>query len=170
MKKLLLASLVFCGLSASAGMYSSDNYINVQAGLGVSDFNRINLGLESSRFVVSYGMPLSSNGNYIGFTEIGIKLLTVLLSAKYGYEFMRNNNFSFGLDVALLFGIPASSYRSSSFTDLAFGTEGGVFVKVNATDVMSFFIRAGAFHETPLEYLSDLSVAFFVDLGMQYNL
>ena len=108
MKKLLLAGLVICGFTSHAGMHGGDNYIHVQAGLQITnDLLRI----ENGRIAFSYGMPLESDmGSYFGFTEIGIKAPTALLSLKYGYECMRDSIFSFGTDVAVLLGISPLSF------------------------------------------------------------
>ena len=170
MKKILLAGLVICGLSAHAGMGSGDNFISFQAGL--SNFSHI--GLEDSRFVLSYGMDIESNRDYVGFAEVGIKAPVALLSLKYGYEFMRQDTFSFGVDIAVLFGIPGYSFqRGVAMSDLALGNEVGAFVKMEATDNISGFIRGGIWHETSFRNLSNLnsnSVRSFADIGVQYNL
>ena len=169
MKKLLLAGLFFYGISSHAGMYSGDNYINVQAGLQIAnDLFKI----ENGRLVLSYGMPLESNmGNYMGFTEIGIKAPTALLSLKYGYECRRDQTFSFGLDATLLFGISSLSLLGNyAMTDLVLGGEPGIFVKMNLADNTSVFVRGGVLLEAPIKNLNDLFFAPVIDLGLQYKL
>ena len=170
MKKLLLASLVICGLSAQAGMGSGDSYISLQAGVGTDDVNR--MGLEDSRIVLSYGMDIESNMSYMGFAEIGIKAPVALLSLKYGYEFMRDDAFSFGIDIAVLLGLPGNSLQRIDMDNLALGNEVGIFLKMEATDDISGFIRGGVLHETPFRSLSYLtnSIVPFADIGIQYNL
>ena len=170
MKKLLLSGLVICGFAAHAGMHGGDNYIHVQAGLQTAnDLLRI----ENGRLAFSYGMPLKSNmGNYLGFTEIGVKAPTALLFLKYGYQCMRDRTFSFGTDVALLFGIsPLSLAGNYAMTDLVLGGEPGIFVKMKAGDNMSLSLRGGLLLEAPLKnLLNDLFFIPVVDLGFQYNL
>ena len=171
MKKLLLASLIICGLSAQAGMGSGDSYVSLQAGIGTDDVSRINL--ESSRIVLSYGMDIESNMSYMGFAEIGIKAPVALVSLKYGYEFMRDDTFSFGVDISILLGIPGLSLQRTNMMDhLALGDEVGVFVKMEATDDISVFVRGGVLHETPFQNLSNFSnfIVPFADIGIQYNL
>lgn len=176
MKKLLLTVLFIWGLSAHAGMRTGENYINVQAGLNLINlvgFYTINFP-EDVRFTLHYGMPFESDmGNSLGFAEIGFKVPTFLLSLKYGYEFMRDNFFSFGIDIALLFGIPTENYDSFSFDG---GGELGVFVKMEITNNISGFIRGGFGKEVLLTTLLDTGAPKgyvflpFVDLGIQYRL
>ncbi len=169
MKKILITSLILCGLYAQAGMGSGDNFIALQAGLSTDNFNRIEL--EDSRFVLSYGMSIESQGDYFGFAELGIKAPVALLSLKYGYEFMRHDTFSFGADIAILLGISGKSLRSSMMmNNVALGNEVGVFVKMEATDDISVFVRGGALHETDFNYLNNLKIMPFADIGIQYNL
>lgn len=168
MKKILLISLIFFGLYAQGGMNSGDNFISVQAGLG--DLNSIR-GLESGRLVISYGMNLESGMSYIGFAEIGVKAPLALLTLKYGYEFMKEEAFSFGLDIAILFGMPGRSSLRSSM-NLALGNEAAVFAMLEATDSISAFIRGGVSHETSIQYLSNFisKLSPFVEIGMRYHL
>ena len=169
MKKLLLTGLLAYGFFVHADMHLEDNYINVQAGLqAVNDPFKP----ENSRFVLSYGISFESEmGNYLGFAEIGIKAPTVLLSLKYGYELMRDNDLSFGTDIAFMFGIPAISFLGNyPTTDLGLGVEPGVFVKIKAGYNMAFFVRGGILFETPFQDLKDLFIAPIVDLGLQYKL
>ncbi|MDE0151801.1 MAG: hypothetical protein OXK80_04830 [Bdellovibrionales bacterium] len=166
MKKIILTGLLVCGFYAQAGM--GDSYINVEA--GVSEFSRI--GLEDSRIVLSYGMNIESGMSYAGFFEVGIKAPVALASLKYGYEFMRDDEFSFGVDIAVLIGIPGDSLRTNRMNDIALGNEVGVFVKMEATNDISVFVRGGVLHETPINYLNrwQNSIAPFADIGIQYNL
>lgn len=170
MKKLLLAGLIICGLAAQAGIHGGDNYIHVQAGLQIA--NDL-LKIENGRFAFNYGMPLESNmGNYFGFTEIGIKVPTALLSLKYGYQCMRDSTFSFGTDIALLLGISPLSFAGNyAMTDLALGVEPGIFIKMKAGDNISISLRGGLLLEAPFKnLLNDLFLMPSVDLGFQYNL
>jgi len=171
MKKFLIAGLMICGFSAQADMGLEDRYINLQVGVGTGNFN--SMGLENSRIVLSYGMDIESNMSYMGFTEIGIKAPVALLSFKYGYEFMRHDNFSFGADIVVLIGIPGHSIGTSNMiNDLALGDEVGAFIKMKATDDVSVFIRGGVLYETPFRSLGSFTsyIVPFADIGIQYNL
>ena len=85
---------------------------------------------------------------------------------------MRDSTFSFGTDVALLFGIsPLSLAGNYAMTDLVLGVEPGIFVKMKTGDNMSISLRGGLLLEAPLKnLLNDLFLMPSVDLGFQYHL
>ena len=170
MKNLLFAGLIICGLTAHAGMHGRDHYIHFQAGMQISnDLLRV----ENGQATFSYGMPLESDmGSYFGFTEIGVKSPTALLSLKYGYQCMRDRTFSFGTDIALLFGISSLSLAGNyAMNDLVLGGNPGIFVKMKTGDNLSLSLRGGLLLEAPLKnLLNDLFLMPVVELGFQYHL
>ena len=101
MKKLLILSLLLYGLYAQAD--SKNNYIDISGGLSAGGISALPV------FSLGYGRHIINSNSYLGF--IGINLgsivvgksrLPIMAEVKYGYEFMRNNTFSFGLDILAL--------------------------------------------------------------------
>ncbi len=137
MKSLILSFLLSTGFFAQAMM--NDSFVSLSGGV---DFNN------SILIQASFGDSIiSAMENYYGFYEIGaraegiLKDTDYLLSAKYGYEFMRQNRWSFGLDMGFIFGV-ANNWNLNS---LGYGVEAAIFSQFKVTDNLGVFVRLNFF-------------------------
>ena len=164
MKKLVLSFLISTGLFAQAMMDNS--FIGLTGG---AEAEADSLGKMEARVQLSFGHSImdSMDTNY-GFFEVGIGSTNFLddsrngiVSLKYGYEFMINDQFSLGLDVG---GFVASDFGSD--VSLEFHGMASVFALFNVDDSIGILARLGAslpFEESP-------SVRVLGELGLRWYL
>ena len=164
MKKILLMGFIFASLCAYSNQFVADrsHFLSFSAGLNSTGIEPVEP--QYSRFHLSYGTSITSQHNYFGFFEMGMKAPTALLTLKYGYEFMRNYMISFGFDTLASIGVPANAL---SRDPLGFTNDVGIFINVNATAPFSIFVRGGVQQET---FFFDMMVTPYVDLGFRYYL
>ena len=169
MKNLFFIILLVCGLYAKADMHSMghDGYFTIHVGMDVGDFS-----VEQIFGTLGYGRNFMSQGSYMGFGELGLKGLTnLMIFVKYGYEFMQHSDFSFGLDLAVLFGMAGFDLNEvGDFDALGFGNTLGVFGKAKIADSMSVLLRVGAKHDTRLDDVGSIvdNILPYVDVGAHW--
>ena len=161
MKKLLVLSfLISTTFFAQAMMDNS--FIGLTGG---AEAEADSLGKMEARVQLSFGHSImdSMDTNY-GFFEVGVGStdffndLDDIVSLKYGYEFMINDQFSLGLDVG---GFAASDFESD--ISLEFHGMASVFALFNVDDSIGILARLGAslpFEESP-------SVSVLGELGIR---
>ena len=171
--KSLVACLILAGsLSAYAGL-TDDSFVIVSGGLN----GMPNESMGEVSYGVEAGKNLYSGQDYAGFLSLGLgvlgtpsmKPLTVglpfvdmvpYLTLLYGWEFMRNNVLSWGLDVSYGVGWLNSLWYSVN--------SGGVFGKWNLDD-FSVLLRAGACgHNKEIGFNTNFGP--YAHLGVQFNL
>ena len=172
MKNLLVVILLVCGLYATAGMHDMDRegYFTVHVGMDV-DFG--SFGVENVFGTLGYGRNLMFEGSYSGFAELGLKgLNNLMLFVKYGYEFMQHNDFSLGLDVALLFGMAGVELDDFNTDALGFGNTLGVFATAKIVDSLSVLLRVGGKHDTQFNDVGGIvdNIMPYVDVGFRWYL
>lgn len=171
MRKLLLSLLFAGGLFTQMG-FAEDSFVIVSAGLN---------GMPSETMMeISYGIEAGKNfyngQNYLGFLSLGLSALGTpsmkplavglpfvqmvpYLMLTYGYEFMRNNVVSFGLDVS--YGVGWMSDQFYSVNNI------GPFGKWNL-DRFSVLLRAGLCgHKKGISFNTNFGP--YGHLGLQYD-
>ncbi len=193
MKKLIFVILLGFHFGTWADMHLSHNsndkgFFNIHFGM---EIDAQNLSVTGFPLSLGYGRNIPSQDGYLGFFEVGLGFPDTFFVFKYGYEFMRDSLFSFGLDVSVLLGALWNEERDDSGRssrslneerddserslrslnlDLAFGNSLGFFVKARITDSVSVLVRAGAKHETAFKNLEGINVNSYVDVGFRYYL
>lgn len=172
MKKLLIV-ILFLGFYAKANMHKSHGFLAVNAGSVVkfSDWSF------KKDFVLTlgYGRDLMSQGNYYGFLEVGLGgiLDDELVYLKYGYDFIKEGDFSAGLDASLSFAVfNWINFEDWDGVELGFGNTVGAFVKLKITPALFVLLRGGAKHKTKFNKISDIvdKIVPYADLGVQFYL
>ena len=169
MKKVLILILLISSLHAQAEN-KKDSFVEFYLGAGPAVMRII-----PAFSLAVYGKHLTSSSNsYLGFVGINWSMLTIL-EAKYGYEFMRENTFSFGLDISGLL----SAYtglkggRGSSFPESispGFGGGTGIFVRAGITKSISILLRAGGWIVYNFYHLDHTPTPMlYVALGTRYH-
>ena len=159
MKKLLLSFLVAGSVFAHAG-FMNDLFVGGVASLSLDEMpedilKELSYGIEG-------GGNLYNGDDYVGFLSLGVRMPMPepYLILKYGYEFMRNNPLSFGLDVSYGIGWLSDKWYSVN--------SGGVFGKWNL-DNFAVILRTGVFGaKESIGFNTDVNP--YVSLGLQYNL
>jgi len=172
MKKLLILVLLLCGLYAQAGIHNSkDSFVDIHGGIGA-------FFIFTPVFSLGYGKHITnSSDSYLGFWSINWSMLTIF-EAKYGYEFMRQNIFSFGLDISALIsaylglGSDSPGVDHSFIETLQSGLGGGVgaYMQAGVTESISILLRTGGwvvFSIYPPSYFP--IILPYIALGVRYH-
>ena len=182
---LTYGSLVF---ASSPMPEETSNSVNRFLSFNVNADFVFNENIGDSRESIGYGQNILSNNSYFGFFEISLRsnaLLSSLLffgdksihwsfreisfELKYGWEFMRNNIFSFGIDTAHGFGL---IFKET--TDLAFSNSLGVFGRLKLSNSTSLSLRTGMQHLNAFNEVQSIVTSKnfgpYVHLGLMYYL
>ena len=163
MKKILIVSLLLCGFYTQADMYTKSNFINAHLGYIYSTPHEAGGSIRFPTVGVGYGRHMTYNDSYIGFFEVNYLLPT--FEVKYGYEFMRQNTFSFGLDISLLI-LPLGASKG------LWGLVGaGVFGKKSLTQFIDIILQLKAVSfDFSSSSLSPLIEFILPVISVRYNL
>ena len=177
MKKILIVSLLLCGFYTQADMYTSshkDNFVELHLGAGPVIFTII------PTFSLGYGKHIiNSSNSYLGFWGLNWSMLTIL-EAKYGYEFMRQNTFSFGLDISALLSVylglggllPSKTAKQGFLKSImpGFGGGTGIFMQARITKSISAFLRTGGWVVYNFYFLDwTPTIIPYIALGTRYH-
>lgn len=173
MKKTGILYLVifgFCALANPSGdLNDKGRFISLQGEvMPNSSFLGVGLG---------YGQNIVFQKNYLGFFAVNLKFnsmfddslynnksvkIMYFTELDYGYEFMRRDVFSFGLDTFHGVGL---TYKGKA----AFSNGIGVFGKIQK-DSFAFSVGFGIKHLNPFHRIAYERTDFYVCLELQYRL
>ncbi len=130
-----------------------------------------------SIFSLGYGRHITNSNSYLGFIgmnlgSIGINksILPIFTEVKYGYEFMRQNTFSFGLDILALI-IKARTVRletppyvlSSETFKVGIGGGFDAYLRTKVTESISILLKTGGWVIMPSDPV------LYITLGARYH-
>ncbi|MDE0151802.1 MAG: hypothetical protein OXK80_04835 [Bdellovibrionales bacterium] len=162
MKQIILTGLLVCGLFAHADTdRSNDNsgFFALRFGLNI---NQTELTVKKPRYSLTYGADLHTQDNYIGFFELGIQEV-LALSLQYGYEFMRENTLSLGLQISL-------STQVLDDDALGFGNDIGAFTEIKISNSVSSLVHIGVQQQRLIKDGGDWNFSPYIDVGVRYYL
>ena len=181
--------------SADTSQEDTSNSVNRFLSFNVNADFELNESLGYFRESIGYGQNILSNNSYFGFFEISLRANALLnslgigdkylrwdfkdisLEFKYGWEFMRNNIFSFGIDTAHGFGLmilQSGGCAPVSYAAAAFSNALGVFGRIKLSNSTSLSLRIGMQHLNAFDRIRSIITSKnfgpYVHLGLMYYL
>ena len=169
MKKLLILMLLY-GLYAKADMDSDSNnnnsFVTLYGGLNPTTLMTIGFGRHITNSSNSYFGSIIFGATFL-YEHILIPTAVTSLKVRYGYEFMRQNTVSFGLDTSLI--LTNDMFDESSIK--GFRGDFGLFVKTEITESIATLLRVGSIYLLPLIDESTADIHWpYIELGVRYYL
>ena len=164
MKRFTVVFVLLFSLQAYADSNDKKNYVSAHLGYRFTPFSSL-----------GYGRSLFKEGVYFGFVEatgdLGFRpnfkdfIQFAYLSLGYGYEFMRDRKFSFGLKVFGEGGIGRSVKSNNFVIDLQPAL--GAFARVKITQKWSAVLKS----KLPTDFLPSSTIysLFGISLGVRYS-